>query len=383
MSQRPRHKRSGNFDYDSQEAGFFVVSMRYTNTVLPAVSKIPGFWIFFLVHLFLWSNHRYEFIPNFAEMVKEGGPLFIDLGHLKIIGGITVFFEVFYTNQCYSRYFRMANTVNDIFQTAHKITLEQSTLLNKAGPQYSRLVARWIRAVLLLFFTELKHGPLQQSTWDEAVLHGLLRRDEVTALIGLGMPARNNRIAHWMMRVTLSAYEADGKGPPVLMALMNRLIVLRDDMNMLLQTHRTPVPFVYYHLLNSMICINCALWAFCMSAIQSVFGPFIFLLASLLYIGMLEVAKAMSDPFGDDDVDFPLEVWYDKFIEGQREALSDYETPPTLFDEALKQELASPQKNMFLGSIIGSGSDGASGKQDAEYEELLSQTPSERVVTVA
>lgn len=379
----PPRDRLGNFAYDESEAGFFIVSMRYTNTVLPSVVTIPGFWIFFMMHLFLWSNHRYEFIPSFAELVAEGGSLYIDPGHIKVIGGITVFFEVFYTNQCYTRYFHMCTTVNDIFQTAHKILLEQNTLLNKAGPQYTRLVARLVRAAVLLFFKELKTGALHQNDWDEAVQHGLLRREEATALAGLGMPARNNRLAHWMMRVTLAAYEVDGKGPPVLMALMNRLILLRDDMNMLLQTHRMPVPFVYYHLLNSMICINCALWAVCMSAFESIFAPFIFLLASFLYIGMLEVAKAMSNPFGDDEVDFPLDFWYDKFIEAHKQALSDYETPPDAFAAALKQELESPQENMSLGYLIGSkGSDVAGGEQDTGYE-LLSPAPSSRVASVA
>lgn len=385
MSLRARNPRAsfrtGNFAYDESEAGFFVVSMRYSNTVLPAVVTIPGFWIFLLVHLFLWSNHRYEFVPNLADLVSQGGALYIDPGHIKIIGGITVFFEVFYTNQCYTRYFHMNTTVNDIFQTAHKIVLEQNTLLHKAGPQYTRLVARLVRAALLLFFKELKHGPLQQSTWDEAVQHGLLRLEETTALEGLEMSARNNRLSHWMMRVTLAAYEVDGKGPPVLMALMNRLILLRDAMNELLQTHRMPVPFVYYHLLNAMICINCALWAVCMSAFESIFGPFIFLLASLLYIGMLEVAKAMSNPFGDDDVDFPLDFWYDKFIEAHGQALMDYETPSNAFAAALKQELESPQENMLLGCLISTkGSDAAGGKEDGY--ELLSPPPSSRAIQV-
>lgn len=381
-SRNPNGTRTGNFSYDASEAGFFVVSLKYTHTVLPSVFKIPGFWMFLILHLFLWSNHKYAFIPGIADMLSEGGALFVDPGHIKVIGGITVFFEVFYTNQCYSRYFHMNTVVNEIFQTAHKIVLEQSTLLHKAGPQYTRLVGRLVRAAVLLFFKELKQGHLEQSAWDEAVQHGLLRRDETTALEGLEMSARNNRLAHWMMRVTLAAYEVDGKGPPVLMALMNRLVMLRDDMNTLLQTHRMPVPFVYYHLLNSMICINCALWAVCMSAFESVFGPFIFLLASLLYIGMLEVAKAMSNPFGDDDVDFPLEIWYDKFIEAHVQALLDYETPPDAFAAALKQELERPQEDMLLGCLISTkSSDAASGKKDTEYE-LLSSPPSSRAVHV-
>lgn len=388
MQDSPRY--GGTFEYDEQEAGFFVVSMRYSNTILPAVILIPGLWIFFILHVFLWSNHRYEFIPGFAEMVRPGGQLYVEPGSMKVIGGITVFFEVFYTSQCYTRYFKMGNSVNNIFQTAHKILLEQNTLLNKAGPQYTRLVARWLRACLLMFLKELKHAKLPQSAWNEAVGYGVLQRQEVSSLADLDMMTRNNRLVQWMMRVTLAAYEVDSKGPPILMALMNRQVMFRDELNGLLQTYRMPVPFVYYHLLNAMICINCALWAVSMSATQSVFGPFVFLVSCLLYVGMLEVAKAMSNPFGDDDVDFPLELWYDKFIEAHRTLLLDYDIPMSQFDAAMKKELeTSPsQAQMYLGSVIGNRapSDDASKKEDLDAQNAgyaLLETEASRPSTTA
>lgn len=80
---------------------------------------------------------------------------------------------------------------------------------------------------------------------------------------------------------------------------------------------RMPVPFQYFHLLNMMVCVNVSFWAYAMAMTKSLLAPVCFFFAALIFIGMLELAKLFSDPFGDDEVDFPVHIWLQKFLENQ------------------------------------------------------------------
>merc|ERR1711879_953924 len=41
----------------------------------------------------------------------------------------------------------------------------------------------------------------------------------------------------------------------------------------------------------------------------SVFGPIVYFFAELIFIGMMELANQISNPFGSDEVDFPVDDW--------------------------------------------------------------------------
>lgn len=72
---------------------------------------------------------------------------------------------------------------------------------------------------------------------------------------------------------------------------------------------KMPVPFQHFHLLNCMVVINLMLWSYGMGASTSIFGPLVYFFATLIFMGMLEVATQLADPFGDADNDYPLWQW--------------------------------------------------------------------------
>jgi len=129
-----------------------------------------------------------------------------------------------------------------------------------------------------------------------------------------------------MARVTVIAYEKKPAGPPILVNLVGRLTLLDESMKHVLNVVSMPVPFQYFHLLNAMVSICVGLWAYSMSFDPSVFSPVVFSCASFIFIGMLELAKEFSDPFGSDEVDFPLHIWFEKFLETNL-ALLEYDFP--------------------------------------------------------
>merc|ERR1719277_393470 len=70
------------------------------------------------------------------------------------------------------------------------------------------------------------------------------------------------------------------------------------------------------------VCILC--WAIVMGTSHSVSGLPVFFVAELIFMGMIQLASQLADPFGDDAVDFPVRVWMvDCF--GSCERLLEYE----------------------------------------------------------
>merc|ERR1719198_1727855 len=47
---------------------------------------------------------------------------------------------------------------------------------------------------------------------------------------------------------------------------------------------------------------------------ESIFAPTVYLFAELIFIGMVELSSQLSDPFGQDEVDFPINDWLSLFI---------------------------------------------------------------------
>merc|ERR1719401_3329686 len=91
--------------------------------------------------------------------------------------------------------------------------------------------------------------------------------------------------------------------------MVDRLVQVRDQQQQIRDTLKLPMPFQYFHLLNMMVVVNLLLWAYGMGITRSYFTPVGFFFSELIFCGMMELAGQMSDPFGKDEVDFPLHHW--------------------------------------------------------------------------
>merc|ERR1711908_242182 len=72
---------------------------------------------------------------------------------------------------------------------------------------------------------------------------------------------------------------------------------------------RFPVAFQYFHLLNLMVVVNISLAAYGLALTDSACSPISFFFAALIFMGMMELAAELVDPYGDDDIDFPMRHW--------------------------------------------------------------------------
>merc|ERR1712014_29603 len=96
---------------------------------------------------------------------------------------------------------------------------------------------------------------------------------------------------------------------------VERIISIRDLKQEIADLVAMPVPFHYFHILNIMVIINVSLWCYKMATTLSVFSPFTSMMAELIFLGMMELASKLSNPFGNDDVDFPAYTWLEEFID--------------------------------------------------------------------
>ena len=72
------------------------------------------------------------------------------------------------------------------------------------------------------------------------------------------------------------------------------------------QVLEPPMPFQYFHIMNLMMFLNLMLWAYALGIEDSYFAPAIFMFVQLMFQGVRELCAGSSDPYGDDEVDFPL-----------------------------------------------------------------------------
>merc|ERR1711879_903360 len=72
------------------------------------------------------------------------------------------------------------------------------------------------------------------------------------------------------------------------------------------------MPFQYFHIMSLMLLLNLLLWAYSLALQDSYFAPFIYIFVQMMFQGIRELATSLSNPFGIDDVDFPLQDWIEK-----------------------------------------------------------------------
>eukprot|EP00928_Gymnodinium_smaydae_P032195 TRINITY_DN23382_c0_g1_i1.p1 TRINITY_DN23382_c0_g1~~TRINITY_DN23382_c0_g1_i1.p1 ORF type:complete len:370 (+),score=37.72 TRINITY_DN23382_c0_g1_i1:52-1110(+) len=310
-------------DYDVQQS-LLSAACTFSRTVARHVLSNPTFWLFFSLHLILWYSYRSGLLEsyNLKALVEENGILFLNIDHLRYISAMTTFFAVFYTNQCYARYFQLYHDVNRVFVASHEICFSLKGLAVKPKTKNCMShVRRHMQAALLLFFRQLKLDNLDDA-WDLMIDMMVLTREEAQHLQSIPVFQVSGTLLDWMRRGVMLAYlNADPASSLRAPAMLNRCIEKLYEFEKVQTTVKLavqmPVPFQYYQLLNTMVCINCVLWTYGMAMTTSLFGPVVYAFASFLLIGMLTMANMLADPFGEDDVDFPLLEWTVTHLENQ------------------------------------------------------------------
>ena len=299
--------------------------LRWNGTIFHGVMTTPMFWIvnsiygLFVAMPYIVDYHReQQYGPgNFEPFTFTK----LDWGVSTMGLGLLFFFIVFYNNNSYQRFYALYGHCVGIGGTTMEWVGLVRLTLNSDSP-----VARWNAARLMLAATHILYYSLHgedfdEDEWQVIVDRCLLTQKEVRILKTYGgfkpflaitwALEEVQAQAEDKMRTDESMQRDLGQGMRAeLIHEQFREIgfKFRGHCGQIINLLKEPVPFPYFHLLNLMLVIQLALTAYALaSKLQWQFGLIMMVVISLVLLGMRGLAVQLSNPFGNDSVDFNIE----------------------------------------------------------------------------
>ena len=280
--------------------------------------------------MFCGDNHRSSLCVSFGPVCVR-----VQLSWSTAMLGIPLlfFFIVFYNNNSYQRFYTLyGHTVG------MGARLMEWTALVKANSLSATAEHKWaqwncvrlmLAAMNILYYSLFgDDGSIDKDEWKRIVDRQLLTDKEVAVLKSYkGM--KPFLAALWAMeearalvaekaRVDESLHRDLGQGMrDELIHQQFRQVAFefRGHCGQIINLLKQPVPFPYFHLLSMMLLIQLLMVAYalaCPTDVKAVFSIPVMAIISLVLVGMRSLAVQLSNPFGNDSVDFDIE----KFMSG-------------------------------------------------------------------
>jgi predicted membrane chloride channel (bestrophin family) len=342
------------FQHYNPKAGYLATVLRCGASIVPSVISRAEFWGFMGLHFMVYGLYRAGYLEGAHSAYSF---LHVDKHDVKIISAITTFFEVFYTNACYKRYLFLYTNTRRMMTAAYDVCFVMRLYIRHSSSDvtamYDRIGARWVTLTLMLFLYELKNmddtkqnsAAASDKEWAKIQKMNLVRPEEVEFLRSLSPEQRLLVMLHACGDLGKQGTKAVGAPTNYLKDIIAKLLTYRAAQQDVIDTLNLPIPFEYFHLLNMMVVMNCTVWAYFMGSTESYFAPVCYFFATLIFMGMMDLASQLSNPFGSDQVDFPVTEWMDEYLRNMR-ALLIYEQEGTGDDlvRELKGELNQERK---------------------------------------
>eukprot|EP00747_Dinoflagellata_sp_TGD_P180935 gnl/TRDRNA2_/TRDRNA2_34216_c0_seq1.p1 gnl/TRDRNA2_/TRDRNA2_34216_c0~~gnl/TRDRNA2_/TRDRNA2_34216_c0_seq1.p1 ORF type:complete len:426 (+),score=53.68 gnl/TRDRNA2_/TRDRNA2_34216_c0_seq1:115-1392(+) len=321
-------------------ADYFSTAVRMTGTVVPHVLGRWGFWLFFAIHILVGCLYRSGILIG-AEHKKT--VLYISWSDMAVVSGITTFSVLFYSNHTFDRYMEIYKVTREMLAHLYEFVYWQALLIGPVSKPHMRVATRFFVCSIFLFFFETS-GEISEREWNELLRLELLKPDEKEYLDHFTNQQRRTLLLHWSGKLTRSGFILNKRAPANgLSSMLGLLLKARETQQEVLDLLRLPMPFAYFQLLNIMIVVNLLLWAYGMGISDSMFAPFIYFFSALTFMGIMELASQLADPFGNDAVDFDQNGWMAEVLNNSAVVLEyHYVDADENFKKALSMETAMP-----------------------------------------
>jgi len=297
-------------EYDAS-AGILQTALQYKSTIIPMVMQGAEFWILLLINVTVaGTRHMGLFSPEHYD---------IDLPWelTGLTGSLMTFFVCFYNGHVFSRYNKLYKLTKHMGEAC--IELVSILRVQVEDIVARRKIAKLVVASCLMFFferTEDVSSESNVSTNEFAQLRQLelLGDREIKYLTRhceqLGEDALPSfLVLQWAMELMRSETANPEDRDDMLAGFYSRVYQVRKCQAQVVQTLALPMPFQYFHIMNLMLALNLVLWAYSLGCQDSYFAPLIYMFVQMMFQGIRELSTALSDPFGDDEVDFPINDW--------------------------------------------------------------------------
>ena len=302
------------------------------SSTLPLVVRRFEFWFFLGLHITL------------SRLISSGylelSTLIIGSEPWKIVGiitGLLSFFSIFFAGQCYTRYTALYSACRTIFSCLQSICCIMS--VHAPDDMDSRWQgARYLTASALVMYARVNDGDMAKQKIDDdewermlslevitldplkpaIVCDPCLTKEEVSELKDFS-GSTSILLCTWAMHVYKRALTQAQCEVVIHMQVYDRLADLVAALGFVMNTLGQPIPFAYYHMLVLLQFLNYCLLTTVLVGEDNEWTLAILGAVILILTGLREVAVAMTDPFGSDDSDLPVE----KFVRELR-AMTTY-----------------------------------------------------------
>jgi predicted membrane chloride channel (bestrophin family) len=293
-------------------AGIMEVAFTFTSTIVPMVLGGFEFWLLLFMNLVVCvTKHLNLFDPTEYH---------IDLpwGLTGVTGSLMTFFVCFYNQHVFGRYNKLYALSKKMTECCLEIVsiLRVQLMRNKAA---QRRIAKLVIASCFMFFFE------RTESGDET---SALSKREFKQLKGLGLlgdleidhlrrhcdqyqedALPSFIVLQWAMMLMRKETPNPEERDDMLAGFNDRIFHVRTCQAEVCQILDLPMPFQYFHIMNLMLILNLVLWSYSLGCQDSYWAPVIYMFVQMMFQGIRELSTALSDPFGDDEVDFPITQW--------------------------------------------------------------------------
>lgn len=302
--------------------GITKTAFRISSTIIPMVVGGPEFWFFLAFNIAIFVSRKTGwFKPEDYDIV-------LPWELTGVTGSLMTFFVVFYNNHVFARY----NKIHDLTKRMSENCLELISMLKVQLPSrhIQRKAARLIISSCFMFFferTEPEKDDKDDDEGSEKEGHSVSRK-ELEQLQKLGFLTASE-IAHlekycettgkhaipsflvlqWGIELIRKTTPNPLDHGDMLFFFYGKCYQVRANQAEVVQMMELPMPFQYFHVMNLMLLLNLFLWGYSLGCEDSLFAPLIFAFLQLMFQGIRFLSTALSDPFGDDEVDFPVNDW--------------------------------------------------------------------------
>jgi len=294
--------------YYDTDAGIVASSLRISSTIIPMVTDGFEFWVLLFFNITICMLRKYKLIDPEAYHAD------LPWGLTGVTGSLMAFFVVFYNKHIFERY----NVIYDLTKEMSERAMNLVSMLRVQVPENTniqRKAAKLIIASCFLFYfkVDCTHD-VTKTEWTALRRLDVLTQDEAACLEEfcqrVGPESKPHLLVlQWCMELLRIATPEPQTRDDLICGFTDAIYELQKCQCEVAYIMELPMPFQYFHIMNLMLLLNLVFWAYSLGCQDSYWAPMIYCFVQMMFQGIRELSTALSDPFGDDEVDFPVNEW--------------------------------------------------------------------------
>ena len=297
-------------EYECDDFNELTAFFRWRGTVFPAVLCRPPIWGLTLIHcVFLYLHMRVE--VDWGMIVKGTPPDDVS----KVSTTFLVFFLVYYSGQCYNRYYQMYQKCMAMAGDVQCWVGLARVYFPQANADILWNLSRHMVASVYFLYFELgglaSDGGrvITEAEWSVLFRSSLISESERKVL----EKYRGSRfflMQSWALRLASDQCTKPDKAVGTdIRSFETYVLSLRANGSAISNLLKQPVPFPMYHMLMLMLNVNLIVTSYAMIEANTIMSVPCFFIICFVCLGLKETSVALSDPFGMDAVDFETDVF--------------------------------------------------------------------------